>query len=288
MGRYDLIEKKKPSWLIPAIVAILLVVSVGMLFIFILPQNTDKTAADKSDQFMETLEVPSEHTTPETNQDTAIQKPVSREQTTNNTVAHTSIVLPPLEKSDALFRTDLTSLSPELSSWLGTNNLIRKLLVITNDFSQGLRLYKHFRFFNLEKPFIAKESPSGLYMARESYQRYDQLAAAINAMDVKQSVTLYQKYTPLFQQVFATFGYPESYQLDDIFKKAAAQILAAPIIKSHISLVRPTVRYKFTNTDLEALDPVQKQMLRMGPENTRIIQNKLRLFVEAMSKAEQS
>jgi hypothetical protein len=125
-------------------------------------------------------------------------------------------------------------------------------------------------------------------MPRESYQRYDQLAAAIDALDVKQGIALYQKYTPLFQQVFTTFGYPETYQLDDIFKKAAAQILAAPIIKGHVSLVRPTVRYKFHDPKLEALDPVQKQMLRMGPENTQTIQNKLRLFVQAMSNIEQA
>ena len=288
MGRYDLIEKKKTSWLKPALLAILLVVIIGMIFIFILPQGTVKTAKDSSDQFMEILEVPSGNTNPETNQDTARGKPVPGEQVTDNTRPLKSIALPPLDKSDAIFRTDLTSLSLGLSTWLGTDNLIRKLLVITNDFSQGLRLYKHFRFFKLEKPFIAKESPRGLYMSRESYQRYDQLTAAINAMDIKQSLALYQKYTPLFQQVFATFGYPETYQLDDIFKKAAAQILAAPVIKGQIRLVRPTVRYKFHDPKLEALDPVQKQMLRMGPENTQTIQNKLRLFVQAMSNIEQA
>jgi hypothetical protein len=58
--------------------------------------------------------------------------------------------------------------------------------------------------------------------------------------------------------------------------------LAAPVIEGRIALVRPTVNYKFADQKLEALSPVRKQMIRMGPENTRIIQNKVRMLVEEL------
>ncbi len=287
MGRYELIDKKKSSWIIPTMLIILLV-GLGIIYVFIQSQDTANTENNSSEQFIEILEVPSKQNSPEKNTDADQEQPTQSEQLTENTDKQESLPLPSLENSDTLFRKDLSKLSPGLTAWLGTNNLIQKLLVITNDFSQGQRIYKHFRFFKIRKPFIAKESAQGFYMARESYQRYDQLAAAIHTIDVKQSIALYQKFRPLFQQVFTEFGYPDSYQLDDIFIKAAMHIIAAPLINDQIKLVHTTVRYKYADPDLEALDAVQKQMLRMGPKNTRIIQNKIRLLLEAMAKAEKS
>jgi hypothetical protein len=96
-------------------------------------------------------------------------------------------------------------------------------------------------------------------------------------------LAVYKKFRPLLLQVFAEFSYPAEHQLEDILVKAAAEILAAPVIEEPIALVRPSVRYKFADKKLEALSPVSKQMIRMGPENTRIIQNKVRLLVEELA-----
>jgi len=84
-------------------------------------------------------------------------------------------------------------------------------------------------------------------------------------------------------QVFREFSYPDEYSLEDIFTKAAAVILAAPARDGQVALERQSARYKFADQQLEALNPVHKQMLRMGPDNTRIIQNKLRLFVAGLA-----
>ncbi|MGZ8931621.1 MAG: DUF3014 domain-containing protein, partial [Methylosarcina sp.] len=67
-------------------------------------------------------------------------------------------------------------------------------------------------------------------------------------------------------------------------RKAAAEIISAPIRTERLAVVRPSVHYKFADPALEALNPVHKQMLRLGPENTKIIQNKLRRLVEALSE----
>lgn len=78
---------------------------------------------------------------------------------------------------------------------------------------------------------------------------------------------MYRDFKSLIQQVYLEFGYPADRRLEDIFLKAAAQILAAPIVDSLIDLVRPSVYYKFADEKLEALSPVAKQMLHMGPDN---------------------
>lgn len=193
-----------------------------------------------------------------------------------------SFVLPDLDHSDALLREELTGISPALADWLNTDQLIRKYVVMANDFSQGLRLEKHLRFLELGQPFAVDQENGSLFIAAKSYRRYDRLAAAINALDVQATLAVYKKFRPLLLQVFGEFSYPDEYSLEDIFIKASAVILAAPVIDGQIALVRHSVNYKFADQQLEASNPIHKQMLRMGPENTRIIQNKLRLLVEGL------
>lgn len=192
------------------------------------------------------------------------------------------LILPDLDHSDMLFRDEMTRISPGLAGWLNTDQLIKKYVVIANDFSQGLRLEKHLRFLELDQPFAVDQDNESLFIATKSYRRYDRLAAAINALDIQATLTVYKKFRPLLLQVFRGFSYPDEYSLEDIFTKAAAVILAAPARDGQIALERHSIHYKFADPQLEALNPIHKQMLRMGPDNTRIIQNKLRLFVEGL------
>lgn len=194
-----------------------------------------------------------------------------------------SFILPDLDHSDALLREEMTGISPMFSGWLNTDQLVRKYVVIANDFSQGLRLEKNLRFLELDQPFAVDQDNDNLFIATKSYQRYDRLAEAINALDVQATLVVYKKFRPLLVQVFREFSYPDEYSLEDIFTKAAAVILAAPARDGQIALERQSARYKFADQLLEALNPVHKQMLRMGPDNTRIIQNKLRLFVAGLA-----
>lgn len=193
-----------------------------------------------------------------------------------------SFVLPDLEHSDALLREEMAGISPALAEWLNADQLIRKYVVIANDFSQGLRLEKHLRFLKMEQPFAVDQDNESRFIATKSYRRYDRLAAAINGMDVQATLAVYKKFRPLLSQVFNEFSYPVEYSLEDILTKAAAVILAAPVMDGKIALVRHAIHYKFADPQLEASNPIHKQMLRMGPENTRIIQHKLRLLVEGL------
>jgi len=194
----------------------------------------------------------------------------------------TAFILPDLDHSDALFREEMTGISPALAGWLNTDQLVRKYVVIVNDFSQGLRLEKHLRFLQPDQPFAVEQQDGSLFISTKSYQRYDWLAAAINELDVQATLAVYKKFRPLLLQVFREFSYPDEYSLEDIFTKAASVILAAPVVDGRLAVLRHSINYKFADRQLEAANPVHKQMLRMGPENTRIIQNKLRILVEGL------
>jgi hypothetical protein len=56
---------------------------------------------------------------------------------------------------------------------------------------------------------------------------------------------------------------------------AIGRLLETPVIDRPIRLVRPVVMYRFEDPKLETLSAAQKQLIRMGPDNTRAIQTKL-------------
>jgi Protein of unknown function (DUF3014) len=54
------------------------------------------------------------------------------------------------------------------------------------------------------------------------------------------------------------------------------ELLETPVIEKPIALTRPSVMYAFEDPELETLSSAQRQLLRMGPRNVRIVQQKLR------------
>ena len=188
-----------------------------------------------------------------------------------------------LENSDESFQTAIKRASENLRKWFLAKNVIKKFIVIINDLSQNQILYKHRTFLKPPGKITVKIDAKGLYLAKQSYSRYNPLATAIEAIDVQTGLDLYIVFKPLFEKVYKEFSYPAQYRLDDIFLKAAANVIDAPIVTSRIALVKHTISYKYADKKLESLNDVEKLMIRMGPENTKKIQAKLRQLVEAVA-----
>ena len=70
--------------------------------------------------------------------------------------------------------------------------------------------------------------------------------------------------------------------MDGIILTALEQILSAPIIVEPIRLTRESVAYKFADPEIESLSPLQKQLVRSGPENTKRIQKQALLLKNAL------
>lgn len=285
MGRYDLNPPKKKNFLLPIILLMLIGIAISLYY-------WSKEQPEITPQGQVSLDLP----VPEPRQEQLEQKEKPGNAKSNtltpapaaeaNQEPAQNIVLPPLSDSDAIFTTSVLSVSPELASWFSADDLIKKYITIVNDLAQGLHPYKHFSFLSVGQPFAVNKDSNGLYISKASYQRFDALAAAIDKINVTAAITLYQQFQPLFQEVYNSFSYAQEHTLGDIFKKAAAQVLEAPVIDTHIRIIQPAVYYKYADAKLEELNPVHKQMLRMGPDNTRIIQNKVRILLEAFISAD--
>ncbi len=216
-------------------------------------------------------------------QQTQVQAAINQSSQFEDSSSKKQPMLPSLANSDIAFTAALKPVSAELVKWFSTKNVIKKYIVLINDLSQGQMLYKHRRFLKAPGKFIATGDAQGLYLTEQSYRRYDSLANAIEAIDVEKGSQLYLKFRPLFEKVYKEFSYSDEYALEDIFLKAAANVIGAPVIEGRIDLLQYSVRYKFADKKLESLSHIEKQMLRMGPENTRKIQRKLRKLVQAIT-----
>ncbi|GAB4267529.1 MAG: DUF3014 domain-containing protein [Methylomicrobium sp.] len=291
MGRYDLYRRKKP---IGKIVFWLGALGVGIgAWFYWNTMHSDRSVIDATlESGSETVELTIPELMPATvagaeqaDHDSEI---IVERLDADDPIKEIDSALPALAQSDAYVAEKVAALSPGLLAWLDTPNVIRKVVLIVNDFSQGQRLPRHMKPFRLNEPFEAERDERGLYLPERSYRRYDVLVEAIDAADVQEMIDFYRLVKPLCDEIFVEFGYPESDRFDDLIKKAAAEILSAPIVETRIGLVKPSVSYRFADRHLEELGPVQKQMLRMGPQNTRILQNKLRLLLEALVDKQES
>jgi Protein of unknown function (DUF3014) len=85
---------------------------------------------------------------------------------------------------------------------------------------------------------------------------------------------VYIRFYPLFQQSYQNLGYPTGYFNDRLVEVIDA-MLATPEPTGPIQLERPNVMYTFADPALEARPAGQKLLIRMGPQNARVIKAKL-------------
>jgi Protein of unknown function (DUF3014) len=191
--------------------------------------------------------------------------------------------LPKLESSDAFIRelARILSANPEWARWLAGEGLVRRLTASVDNVAEGRSPIPHLFFLAPKEPFRAREQPNSTTIDPASYHRYDLVADVVASLDVKGCARLYGETRPLFQDAYRELGYPGR-NFDERLAKAIQVLLATPEPKGEIEL-RPGVKsWRLADPALQSLSPVQKQLLRMGPDNVAKIKGKLREIAEAL------
>ena len=139
------------------------------------------------------------------------------------------------------------------------------------------KLPRKFRFTQnpAGKFIVSKESEEVAYIDSANYNRYTPFVILSEIVDVRDFVSVYVRYYPLFQQAYEDLGYPDRY-FNDRLIEVIDHLLAAPEIKDPIKLVRPKVFYNFADPELESLSAGQKIMVRIGYDNARKVKTGLR------------
>jgi hypothetical protein len=187
-----------------------------------------------------------------------------------------------LDKSDDLLRglaQDISS-HPGLAAWMKTGDIIRKFVAAVDNVANGQSPKAQVDFFPLTREFRAVRRDGKLIADPAGYDRYNQIADVFISLDDKAAARLYKALLPLFRQAYVELGYPDT-DFQDTLTKAVAEILGTPVVDGRIVLERKVASYAMVDENLEGLSGAQKQLLRMGPENTQVIQAKLRALAIA-------
>jgi hypothetical protein len=195
--------------------------------------------------------------------------------------------LPPLKDSDEFMRERVGALSahPLMAAWLKTTDLARNLIVVLENTSRGLNPSKHLRVLKPAGTFRVVRSGAGgserMALDPRNYERFNGIAEAAASIDAAAAGTLYKGLRPLLQAAYDELGNQEP--LDRALGRAIAGLLAAPVVEGDIPLTvgNEGVGFKYVDPKIEALTGAQKQLVRMGPTNQRLIQGRLRQFATA-------
>jgi hypothetical protein len=189
----------------------------------------------------------------------------------------TQVPLPPLEGTDALVRELVGRLSahPVVAAWLATDRLIVNFVVVTGRIADGQAPVAELKAIGpVGAPFRVRSSAQGATIDPSSYRRYDRYAQAVAAIDAQGAARVYQTLKPRIDEADRNFG--GSGNFDPELERAIVELLKVPVIEGDVALRTAGIGYAFADPKLEGLSRAQKQLLRMGPQNVRAIQGKLR------------
>jgi len=222
----------------------------------------------------------------ETGEQAGAAKPESAETSGGaKTPAGETIPLPPvaLDDSDPVVRDHAGALSVDalFSRWLQTKNLVRTFVVVVDNVANGQNPRSHIDFFEPSGKFKVLFQKGGTIIDEKSYARYDPVAEVAASVDAHAAAVLYRSLKPLIQDAYKDLGYPGQ-DFSDTLVQAISRLLETPDVAGPVRLEKKVISFTMTDDALEGLSPAQKQLLRMGPKNVKMIQAKLREFAAAL------
>lgn len=188
-----------------------------------------------------------------------------------------AIDLPPLDQSDAIVRTLVARLSshPTVAAWLTTNQLIRNMTVVVANIADGDTPAKHLRAVRLSGSFAVRQSGGLTWLDPASYRRYDRIADGVEGLDARGVARFYATVKPRIADAYRELA-GDSGDFDRTLERAIVALLRTPIVDRDVQLRTSKVSYEFADPSLQGLSKAQRQFLRMGPRNMRIVKAKLR------------
>jgi hypothetical protein len=193
------------------------------------------------------------------------------------------VSIPPLDASDAVVRTLVRALSesPAVATWLSTDGLIRNLAVVAANIADGATPAKHLKTLRPSSPFDIVERRGVAYIDSRSFDRYAVIADAVASIDPAGAARIYAIIKPRVEEAHRELGFPDQ-SFDRTLQRAIVSLLHTPVLDGPVALKPKGIGYAFADERLERLTAAQKQLLRMGPRNVRIIEDRLRRIALAL------
>jgi hypothetical protein len=189
-----------------------------------------------------------------------------------------TIELPPLDASDTVLRQLVGRLSsnPQLVAWFANEDLARRFVAAVTNLAEGVSPAPHVGFLTPKESFATANDGLAVTLEPASYGRYAAATEAFASLDTAGTAQLYRELRPLFDEAYGELGYPGR-SFDEAMAAAIDRLLAVRVPDSPPRLVpHGASGWAFADPELEALGSAEKHLLRIGPENARRAQAKLR------------
>jgi Protein of unknown function (DUF3014) len=201
-------------------------------------------------------------------------KPPVEENETPPTPAVQTQELPPLDASDDYVREQVGALSPEMTDWLKQDDLVRRFAAVADSARLGDYPRRQLAFLAPEGKFPVLPSGDGWIVDPAGYHRFDKFVDVAISIDPKRAAALLHTLSPLLLGALKDLGEVDPDPIATI-RQAIDVALATPDVDGDAQLVQPKVYYQYADPRLEKLKPLQKQLLRMGPQNVARIKSYL-------------
>tara|TARA_R110001583_G_scaffold71924_8_gene202007 strand:- start:10236 stop:11174 length:939 start_codon:yes stop_codon:yes gene_type:complete len=206
--------------------------------------------------------------------------------------------LPLLDDSDDWLKLKLPEITwrKELLKLIIDEDMIRRFVVFTDNFAQGIVAYEHSPFIlpkakftpaidsvSFQKPVQKSEqtsSDSSLPVKQNVWQwnesssrRFSLYVDLLRSMDSETLVQWYSEIKPLINEAYSELGYEDDFT--NTLQDAITRVLDMELPKSSMTLIQPSVMYKFADAELEALPDTDKLLLRLGKDNLLVMKSVL-------------
>ncbi len=194
-----------------------------------------------------------------------------------------SPALPTLDGSDDYLRTWARQLlgSADVEAWLASPGLLRRLVGAVSSAADGESPAPLLPFLVPEDPFEVDEQGEQTFIAPAAWSRYDALTGVISKLDAGQAAAAIDAMNPLLSQAWREIGRPGT-TFKSALGRVVEQLLAVPEIDADVEVVPKGAVWAYADPALESLTPAQKHLLRLGPDNVRKVQEKLRELRDAL------
>ncbi|SES86511.1 DUF3014 domain-containing protein [Stigmatella erecta] len=190
---------------------------------------------------------------------------------------------PSVQEGDSRVRQNMKALSsdPEFAKWLGVEGLLQRFTTAVSNISDGESPRMVLSFMGPTEGFQVVEDEGKTTINPSSYERYDPVARVIGSLDVQNSVAAWKEVKPLADRVYVEIA-PPGRSFEQTLAQAIQHLLDVPVPPDDVEVTERGAIYVYADPQLEGLSRAQKHLLRMGPRNMQLIQNRLRELQSAL------
>ena len=184
--------------------------------------------------------------------------------------------LPMLEESDDPVRDALGDIPMGTigQQYLIPSNIIERSASLIYLTSKGDVPYKLLPVARPAKPFSISDDGTQVVADASGFARYDSLAQWLESLDLSTILSSLQPFLPLFREAWSYYGEPPE-DFDFAVVIALDLIASTPSVDmTEARLIKKEAVWIYEDPLIEGLAPIQKQVLRMGPENAAVVKAK--------------